>query len=83
MHGAITERVGVRGSNQSNHLIFYPLILSFSRREKGRTVYTGMYSFHVLSPSTKRGRCTAAPYTPSPSGTTAGMQEVRVQGRTR
>ena len=52
MHGAITERVGVRGSNQANYLIFYPLILSFSRREKGRNVYTGMYSFHVLSLST-------------------------------
>jgi hypothetical protein len=46
---SLRERVGVRGSNQANHLIFYPLILSFSRREKGRNVFTGMYSFHVLS----------------------------------
>jgi hypothetical protein len=35
---SLRERVGVRGSNQANYLIFYPLILSVSRREKGRNV---------------------------------------------
>jgi hypothetical protein len=32
------ERVGERGS-YGNCLILYPLILSFSRREKGRSVF--------------------------------------------
>jgi hypothetical protein len=47
MHGAITERVGVRGSIQLNCMIFYPLILSFSRREKGLIVCTAAGVFHV------------------------------------
>ncbi len=55
MHGAITERVGVRGPNRTNYLIFYPLILSFSRREKGRNVYTVVYSFHVRIKSRNKG----------------------------
>jgi hypothetical protein len=39
-HGAVAERVGVRGSDWADYLIFYPLILSFSRRERERHVYT-------------------------------------------
>ena len=34
--GAVAERVGPSGSNSANCLILYPLILSFSRREKER-----------------------------------------------
>jgi len=36
-----------RGSNQANCLIFHPLILSFSRREKERSEYTAVADFHV------------------------------------
>jgi hypothetical protein len=39
-HGAVAERVGVRGSDWADCLIFYPLILSFSRREKEHHAYT-------------------------------------------
>jgi hypothetical protein len=32
-------RVGERGSNKSKYLIIYPLSLTLSRRERGRSVY--------------------------------------------
>jgi hypothetical protein len=32
------KRVGERGCNKDNYLILYPLILSFSLMEKGRSV---------------------------------------------
>jgi hypothetical protein len=35
---SLRERVRERGSNKSKMLYLYPLILSFSRREKGRIV---------------------------------------------
>jgi hypothetical protein len=46
---AKAERVGVRGSNKGNWLISYPLILSFSLREKGRSVLSAAIDFHVGS----------------------------------
>jgi hypothetical protein len=46
------KRAGVRGSNQGNCLISYSLILSFSLREKGRSVLSAAIDFHVGSSPT-------------------------------
>jgi hypothetical protein len=44
---SLRERVRERGSNKEKVIILYPLILSFSRREKGRSVCTVVTGIHV------------------------------------
>jgi len=51
---SLRERVGVRGSDKANALIFHPLIPTFSRREKGRHIKPSM--------SAKANKCKKSPF---------------------
>jgi hypothetical protein len=51
---SLRERVGERGSEYGNCLICYPLILTFSRREKGRSFDIEVTGIHVHCVITSR-----------------------------